>query len=252
MRAALALALALAWSGGQAATATVALLIDDLGHSRAQARRVLALPPPVAVAVLPDTPHARAVTRAAGDAGIDVLLHLPMAAEGVPPHRGVLHAGMSPEALRAGLRAALAAVPGAIGVNNHEGSALTVERGAMDVLMDTLARAPGDLLFVDSRTTPRSDAEAAAVAAGLRATRRDLFLDNRRDPRAIERQVTRWVTHARVHGCALAIGHPHPETLAVLERMLPRLEGVRRVDIGTYMRTCGARTTDFRLQISDR
>lgn len=239
MRLAAALALTLAWGGAQAASATVALLIDDLGYSRERARRALALPPPVAVAVLPHTPHARPVARAAGAAGIDVLLHLPMAAEGEPAGRGVLHAGMSPAALRAGLRDALAAVPGAVGVNNHEGSALTVERAPMAVLMDALARAPGDLVFVDSRTTPRSHAEAAAVAAGLRATRRDLFLDNRREPRAIERQVARWVAHARARGCALAIAHPYPETLAVLERMLPRLDGVRRVDIRTYARVCG-------------
>lgn len=252
MRLALALALALACAGAQAATATVALLIDDLGYSRERARRVLALPPPVAVAVLPDTPYARPIARAAADTGIDVLLHLPMAAEGVPPRRGVLHAGMSPAALRAGLRDALGAVPGAVGVNNHEGSALTVERAPMAVLMDALARVPGDLVFVDSRTTARSHAEAAAAAAGLRATRRDLFLDNRRDPRAIERQVTRWVARARADGCALAIGHPYPETLAVLERMLPRLNGVRRVDIRTYARVCGRQRSDFRLQISDR
>lgn len=239
MRFGVALALALAWGSGQAATATVALLIDDLGYSRERARRALALPPPVAVAVLPHTPHARPIARAATGAGIDVLLHLPMAAEGVPVGRGVLHAGMSPAMLRAGLRDALAAVPGAVGVNNHEGSALTIERRPMAVLMHALARTGGDLVFVDSRTTARSHAEAAAVAAGLRATRRDLFLDNRRDARAIERQVERWVAHARAHGCALAIGHPYPETLAVLERMLPRLDGVRRVDIRTYARVCG-------------
>lgn len=251
-RLALALALALAWGSGQAASATVALLIDDLGYSREQARRALALPPPIGVAVLPHTPHAGPIARAADEAGIDVLLHLPMAAEGVPAGHGVLHAGMSAAALRAGLRDALAAVPGAMGVNNHEGSALTVERRPMAVLMGALARVRGDLVFVDSRTTARSHAEAAAVAAGLAATRRDLFLDNRREPRAIERQVERWVAHAKANGCALAIAHPHAETLAVLERMLPRLEGVRRVDIRTYVRTCGAQTADFRLQISDR
>lgn len=250
---ALTLALALAWGSGHAATtATVALVIDDLGHSRERARRTLALPPPFAVAVLPHTPYARTIARAASGTGIDVLLHLPMAAEGVRVGHGVLHAGMSPAALRTGLRDALAAVPGAVGVNNHEGSALTVERRAMAVLMRALARTPGDLVFVDSRTTPRSHAEAAAVAAGLRATRRDLFLDNERDARAIERQMARWVAHARMHGCALAIGHPYPETLAVLERMLPRLEDVRRVDIRSYVRTCGAQISDFRLQISDR
>ena len=36
---------------------------------------------------------------------------------------------------------------------------------------------------------------------------------------------------------AVAIGHPHPATLALLERELPKLggEGFRLVDLGTYV-----------------
>jgi|GEM_PF-2082239 len=224
---------------GAAHAATVALLIDDLGHNMGSARRVLDLPPPVSVAILPDAPYARRVALAARRAGVDVLVHIPMEAEGDIRTPHALEVGMPAEAFGTDVHAALAKVPGAIGVNNHEGSALTARRIPMDHLMRLLGRVPGPMVFVDSRTTPDTVAEQAAIEAGLPATHRDVFLDNRLDRLAIERQVRRWVDLARTRGCALAIAHPHPQTLAVLDALLPHLQGVERVDLATYVRRCG-------------
>lgn len=236
MRGALALLLSAAIGSVEAGTA--ALLIDDLGNNRGLARRALALPPPVAVAVLPGSPYARDVARAAHRAGSDVVVHLPMEASGVTPAAGTLRSDMAPAEFRAHVDAALAAVPRAIGVNNHMGSGLTRERLSMDRLMHQLA-ARGGLLFIDSRTTADSHAAAAARSAGLAVAHRDVFLDHDRDPAAIAGQVRRWLERARNHGCALAIAHPHPETLEVLERMLPRADDVRRVGLRTYVERCG-------------
>lgn len=219
--------------------ATVALVIDDLGHNRERARRALALPPPVAVAVLPEAPYSELIARSATAAGIDVLLHLPMEGHNdrlpVPGLKG----GIPDARFRDRVRDALAHVPGAIGVNNHMGSVLTTDRHAMSLLMTELNAAPRPLLFLDSRTTPNTVAEAAAVEAGLGTTARDVFLDNDPSPAAIERQVHRWLRRARTSGCALAIGHPYPETIETLERLLPHIEGVRRVSLREYVETCG-------------
>ncbi len=237
MRAALAALTALLAESLHAGTA--ALLIDDLGYSRERARRALALAPPVAVAVLPDAPHAGEIARAANRAGADVLVHLPMAARGRGGAGGRLDARMSRRAFEHTVERALRAVPGAVGVNNHEGSALTAHRGAMDRLMRHLAKRESRLVFIDSRTTSASDAVPAATAAGVGVAQRDVFLDNVREEGAIADQVQRWLTRARVSGCALAIGHPHPETLVVLERALARAHDVERVDIRTYIDRCG-------------
>jgi polysaccharide deacetylase 2 family uncharacterized protein YibQ len=72
--------------------------------------------------------------------------------EGQEPGETFLRVGDPPEAAARRARAALARVPGAVGVNNHMGSRLTAERAAMDALMPVL-RARG-LFFLDSRTTP--------------------------------------------------------------------------------------------------
>ncbi len=238
MRALIALALLL--TGTAAHAATVALVIDDLGHNRERARRALALPPPVSVAVLPDAPYSESIARSATAAGIEVLLHLPMEGNHDRLPVPALRAGVSEQRFRAGVRDALAGVPGAIGVNNHMGSVLTTNRRAMRLLMSELRAAPRPLLFLDSRTTPGPVAAAAAIQAELDTAARDVFLDNDPSPAAIERQVQRWLRRARLSGCALAIGHPYPETLATLERLLPRIEGVRRVSLREYIDVCGA------------
>lgn len=230
-------ALALALVGASAHAATVALVIDDLGYSTERARRALALPPPVTVAILPHTPHAERIARAAGHAQIDVLVHLPMEAHSHAPQPGMLRANMPTERFRARVRRALAGVPGAIGVNNHMGSRLTGNAEPMALLMDELLGS--GLVFIDSRTTARSRAADAARAAGVASTERDVFLDHDQDPAAIERQVERWLELARTSGCALAIAHPRPATFAVLERVLPRAQGIDRVGIRTYIERCG-------------
>lgn len=232
-----ALALALAAAGAEAAT--VALVIDDLGCSADRARRALALPPPVAVAILPETPFAKRIALAAGRAHADVLVHLPMEAQGQAAEPGMLRTDMAHDEFRARVRHALANVPGAIGLNNHMGSRLTGAAGPMALLMKELADGAGAPLFIDSRTTATSRAAQAARAAGVASAERDVFLDHDRRPAAIERQAQRWLDQARADGCALAIAHPRPETFAVLERVLPRAEGVDRVGIRTYIERCG-------------
>lgn len=234
-----ALGLLLGAAAASASAGTAALLIDDLGYSRSLARRALALPPPVAVAVLPDAPYSRDIARAADRAGTDVLVHLPMEAAATAPTAGMLRADMDAATFRDRVAAALEAVPGAIGVNNHMGSRLTGEHAAMARLMRQLAAADGHLMFVDSRTTAATRAEAAARDAGVGVARRDVFLDNVREPGAIAGQVRRWLEQARRSGCALAIAHPYPETLRVLERVLPRADDVQRVDMRTYVARCG-------------
>ncbi|MDZ7829106.1 MAG: divergent polysaccharide deacetylase family protein [Halofilum sp. (in: g-proteobacteria)] len=245
-------ALAAMLVGTATQAATVALVIDDLGYNRDRARRALALPPPVTAAVLPDAPYTPQIARAAERAGISLLVHMPMQGNEDNMHAGFLRTGMSREHFRQRVRQGLARVPGAIGVNNHMGSVLTTDRDAMDRLMHELRAAPTPLLFLDSRTTADSVAFDAADRAGVATTRRDVFLDNDLDPAAIERQFQHWLRKAHATGCALAIAHPHPETLVVLERLLPHMKGVRRVGIAEYVRVCGRPATPKPAQVATR
>lgn len=220
--------------------ATITLVMDDLGYDAALARRTLALPPPLTIAILPDAPLAGTIHAAAMAHDVDVMLHLPMEAGGRPPAgRMTLAAGMDEATLRSTVERALAVLPGAIGVNNHEGSRLTADREAMTVLMDELDRR-GDLAFVDSRTTAQSAAGGAAAAAGLETADRDVFLDHAGSAEAVDRAIDHWLAHARRTGCALAIAHPRTTTLDVLARRLATMDDtIDRVDLPTYLQRCG-------------
>ncbi len=232
--------LLLALGIGQAAAApTAALIIDDLGHNRESARRALALPPPLAVAILPHAPHTGAIARAARRAGIDILVHMPMETERGPAAPHALLADMDAATLRARLKRAVESVPGAVGVNNHQGSGLTARASAMEIVMRELALRSPPLLFIDSRTTAATEAETAARNAGVAVARRHVFLDHRKGTDAIARATEAWFERARETGCALAIAHPRPDTMRVLEKRLPRAEGIERVDLATYIERCG-------------
>lgn len=216
----------------------LALIIDDLGQNPARDERVLALPGPVALAILPDSRHAAALAERTHIAGKTVMLHLPMAPAGGPyAWRPELPA----QELQRRLDSALAAVPHASGLNNHMGSQMTDQSQPMAALMATLQQR--HLFFLDSRTNPRTVAAATAQQVGLASLSRDIFLDDDPSPEAVARQFAAAIDMARKQGSVVIIGHPHRSTLELLERELPRLQssGIEWVDIGQMIATRGNR-----------
>ena len=201
----------------------LAIVIDDLGNDRAQADALFRLSFPLTLSVLPHLPDSGEIAEEAHRRGYQVLLHLPMASTGGEKDEPIeLHPGMDSSTVRQTFTAMLDTVPYAAGVNNHEGSLGTSDRTLMNELMPLLRER--NLFFVDSRTTAATVAEAAAHGAGVPATSRNVFLDDEQSPGAIRKQFALAVRNAREKGSALAIGHPHPETLQVLTDMLPDIE----------------------------
>jgi hypothetical protein len=92
----------------------------------------------------------------------------------------------------------------------------------MDALMPAL-RDRG-LFFIDSRTTASTMAYDAARHYGVRAASRKVFLDDSLASNAIREQIDVAARDADRDGDAIAIGHPHPETISELREMLPRLK----------------------------
>ncbi|WP_422417938.1 divergent polysaccharide deacetylase family protein [Pseudomonas sp. GZD-222] len=212
----------------QQGKAYMSLIIDDLGQSSARDSRTLALPGPVTMAIMPDTPHATEFARQAHKAGKTVILHMPM-----DPATGpyAWHPGTPLPELAQRLDAALTKVPYAAGINNHMGSRMTSQAEAMAWLMGELQRR--HLFFVDSRTSAATVAAASAQSIDLAQVSRDVFLDDVRTPEAIVRQLQLGIELARKQGSAVLIGHPYPQTLEVLEREMPRLksQGIELINI---------------------
>lgn len=207
---------------------TAILIIDDMGNSMPLGERALMLPGKVNFSFLPHTPNSRELAEDAHAKGQEVMLHLPMSnLNGAPTGPGKLSPSMDKEQFMATLRDNLAAVPYARGVNNHMGSLLTQLHQPMEWLMEGLKLQR--LYFIDSRTSPLTVAERKADDKHVPVLRRDVFLDNSLDPANIEKQFERWIKLSQKRGFAVAIAHPHPETLTVLEQRLPELKqrGVR-------------------------
>ena len=217
----------------------IALIIDDLGAQLGKGRRAVNLPGPVAVSFLPDGEHTAELARLAHDNDKEVMLHLPMQAIGQRTrhhHAGELMADMQQTEFLDTLARNIAGVPHVSGINNHRGSLLTQNSGNMAWLMQAL-QDYGELFFVDSRTTAETVAADMATAYGVPNTSRKVFLDNEPTVEAVRRQFRELLRHARRDGTALAIGHPHPATLAVLAEELPGLteQGLQLVPVSTLI-----------------
>lgn len=221
--------------------AQIAIVIDDLGLRQDETRWATNLPGPLTQAFLPYGQSLAAHASRARGNGHEVILHLPMDPGG--------RADPGPRALRLGLDAAeleqrlgwnLAQVPGIVGVNNHMGSALTENAAAMELVLTRL-KAEGHY-FLDSRTTAKSAARALADRLGVPYAERDVFLDNDTSPQAIARQLAEAEQTASRYGTAIAIGHPHRQTLKALESWVPsaRERGFNIVPVSTIITTRGS------------
>ncbi len=202
----------------------IAIIIDDIGYRAEADRQALALPGPVNYAVLPHTPGAAQAIRSVRQSNRELILHMPMEkmhSLDKTETPGTLKQDMNRTHYVRTIHQNIAAVPGIVAINNHEGSGLTANVKRMRWLMEELAEYPR-LAFIDSRTTRHTVALTIAREYGLTATHRDVFLDH--DPEKIHEQFELLIEIARRNGTALGIAHPHKETIRYLHRQLPTLE----------------------------
>lgn len=200
----------------------LAIVIDDFGYRPHNENQVLDLPSAISVAVLPNAPHAREMATKAHNSGHEVLIHLPMAPLSKQPlEKDTLRPDMSSAEIERIVREAVDDVPYAVGLNNHMGSAMTSSLFGMQKVMQALSRY--NLYFLDSMTIGNSQAMRAASGTGVKVIKRRVFLDDTQKEADIRVQFTRAVELARRNGSAIAIGHPHPTTVRVLQQMVYNL-----------------------------
>jgi len=201
----------------------VAIVIDDMGYRQNTGKALLALDLPLSFAFLPFTPFSEELQQEAQARRRDILLHLPLEPMDpkANPGPGALSTAMDPEAMKAHFHEDLQAVPKAIGVNNHMGSRFTANPQAMQTLL-AMVRTRG-LFFLDSITAADSVAYDLALAMGIKAERRTVFLDNDQNPDKIIAQLDLLIRLAGEHGQAVGIGHPYPATVEALRQYQSQL-----------------------------
>jgi len=207
----------LACASSSNADARLAIIIDDIGYNQSQSERAAHLNGAFTLSVLPFTPHGLSSALLAHNQGKELMLHLPMSTiNNMPVGKGGLVSGLEKAAFLTIVRQDLGYLPHIRGVNNHMGSRLTQEAEPMQWLMEELRSR--ELYFVDSRTSAQTKALDIANHYRVPSLKRDVFLDDINDTKAIEYQLNRAIQFAKLRGAAVAIGHPYPATLAVLER----------------------------------
>jgi hypothetical protein len=184
----------------------LAIVIDDLGLSESAVRQLLDLNYPVTCAFLP---HGK---------GREILVHQPMEPIGYPrlkPGPNALLTGMSDSQIRRILDASIAAVPHAVGLNNHMGSKFTQQTDGVNMVVRVLKER--GLFMLDSLTHKNSVFVSQGKRMGIEHYSRNVFLDASPSREKILEELRRAERIALFTGQAVAIGHPLPETLGALK-----------------------------------
>ncbi len=202
----------------------IAIIIDDIGNLRKMGEKFIDLDLNLNFSILPHSAHGLKLAQKAHSKGRDILLHLPMEPIGQKwdPGPGALFLKMDAQTMRSTLLKDLAAVPLAIGINNHMGSRYSENEEAMTAFLTEIK--PTNLFFIDSLTSSKSVGYKLAKNMAVKTAKRNIFLDNEKDPAKIIKQLEQLIKIAQKHGKAIAIGHPYPETLEALSKSIPLLQ----------------------------
>jgi len=112
-------------------------------------------------------------------------------------------------------------------INNHTGSRFTSDATAMDRLMRAMR--DENLIFVDSKTTSPTKVYGAVKKYSMPYIARDVFLDHDGSKAAVRKQLKYAVELAKKRSYAIAIGHPHKNTIEVLQESAKLLQEVEVV-----------------------
>ena len=208
----------------------VAIVLDDIGVVPDRSRMAVEnLPAEISLAFLPYGSATSKLVPEAYARGHEVIVHMPM-----EPHRHTngYQADPGPDALFTHLSAddirqrtqknIDSMKQYAVGVNNHMGSAFTAWEEGMRTVLDVVAQE--ELFFMDSLTSPNSVVKQAASEFKMPLLVRHVFLDHVKNEQEILNYLDKTVRVAKARGKAIAIGHPHAETLSALDKWLPTLE----------------------------
>jgi uncharacterized protein len=200
----------------------LSIVIDDIGRELPILEALLELDLDLTFSVLP---HAEETSRAIAlvkKRGRELLVHLPL----LPLDTRALSdepvvVGMGDHVEEATTEC-LARVPGAKGVNNHMGSAVSLDVRTLARILPLVGRR--GFFFLDSRTIASSRICEVALSTGVPCRERDVFLDDPPAPASIRSRLEEAIALARSRGRAIAIGHPIPATLQALRLFAGRKE----------------------------
>jgi polysaccharide deacetylase 2 family uncharacterized protein YibQ len=204
---------------------SIALLIDDAGANLVLANRLSKLDIPLTFAIIPHTPYAKETAELVRARGKGVFLHFPMQPDDYPnidPGEGAVLMDM-PQAVIEAVTDSNAANIGAIdGANNHMGSRVTADADKIRQVLTALSKHTDT--FVDSKTSPNTAAYRVCREMGMKCAQNQRFLDNESDRAYIAGKLYEALIAAGKGEPMIVIGHLRPDTVEVLETVIPELQ----------------------------
>jgi polysaccharide deacetylase 2 family uncharacterized protein YibQ len=206
-------------------TGTLVFVIDDAGNNLRELEPFLRVPGPLTIAVLPGLPYSAEAARRIRAAGKEVILHQPMEAIGAQnPGPGAIYSGMGEDEIRSILTRNIAEIGPVAGINNHQGSKISMDTEIVEIVLTFCAER--GLFFLDSRTIAQTVIPSAARRLGMKIAERDVFIDNEQDKDTMLRYITDGLARAQKNGSSVMIGHVwSPELAPLLAEQFPLLTG---------------------------
>ncbi len=208
--------------------ARLVIIIDDVG-TKTQVEAIKSLRLPLTMSFLPPS-KARPNTAKLAKLEKLYMVHLPMEAQNWSAEEpNTLRIHDQQTKISARIKEIKQLFPKVKYINNHTGSKFTSSEVAMNRLIFALSA--NNIHFIDSRTTAQTKAPKVLKNFGLKYVSRDVFLDHHMDKPYVLKQIKKAIKVAKSHGSAIAIGHPHKNTLQALYESKELLKDVELVYI---------------------
>lgn len=192
--------------------AYLAIIIDDFGYGGEGTDEMLALDADITAAVMPFSEKSAQEVEKIKNSGKEMIVHMPMESlagkKSWVGDKGVF-TNMTDDEIHKAVEEALEIVDGAVGLNNHMGSAIMENERCLKAVLDIIKEK--NLIFIDSATTPKSLGKKLSEEKGVCFLKRDVFLDSTDDINVVRERLRQAENAALKNGTAVAIGHVGPE-----------------------------------------
>ncbi len=216
----------------------MALIIDDFGYNSEPIEAFASINRPLTFAVLPYRQYSNQAGARGVSSGHQVILHLPMEplSAASQSESTTITVNMNDDEIKSVATRAIQAVPGIIGVNNHQGSRATADKRVMQAVLSVLKA--NNLFFVDSHTNSQTIGMSTARQMGVRSGINDIFIDNDSDVGAVKNKLRAACDMAVRDGSVIAIGHARMNTATAVREMIPEIEaaGIRLVFVSEMVK----------------
>jgi len=206
--------------------ARLAIIIDDVSIT-SHINAIKSLGIPITMSFLPPRAARPDSAKLAAKESF-YMVHLPMEAQSFSKEEPfTLHTDDSQSVISKRIKELKKLFPRVHYINNHTGSKFTSDELAMNRLIFSLKKE--GINFIDSRTSSQTKAPKVMSNFGLKYVARDVFLDHHADIPYIKEQIKVAIKLAKLHGNAIAIGHPHANTILALNESKKLLRDVELV-----------------------